>query len=213
MKKILITITYITVLFLSSCSTDTTGVVSSITYYADINIIGDTEIIINQGDPYTDPSADVILNEAPYPFETVGDNIDTDVPGVYYITYSAVNAEGFAASATRTVVVISTAPSIYNLAGAWARSTGSPGTCVQLSDRYYTYENAGGFGTGTDDQLNITFINVNDEEIYIPYQVGSASGITVVSYQPGNIEDNNNISWSLSASGVYGTFTRFFSRQ
>lgn len=200
-----------TLLFLSSCDTESTGDISSVTNYAVIEIIGSDEVIINQGDDWTDPSANVTLGGETYPFET-STVVDTNVPGVYYITYSAVNDLGFSATATRTVVVVSTSPSIYNLAGNWARSNGSPGTCIQQSDRYYTYDNAGG-ATGAN-QLTITFINVNDDEIYIPFQENaSPSGISVKSFLPGHIDDNNNFRWQLQASTFYGTFERTFSRQ
>ncbi|RKE90963.1 immunoglobulin-like domain-containing protein [Ichthyenterobacterium magnum] len=199
------------VLIFSSCDTESTDNVSDTTDYAVLEIIGDTELIIPQGDAWVDPGADVTLAGAPYPY-TTSLVVDTNVPGVYYITYEAVNDLGFTASATRTVVVMSTTPSIYTLAGSWARSNGSPGTCVQISDREYTYDNAGGV-TGAN-QLMITFFNVNDDEIYIPFQENaSASGLSVRSFLPGHIDDNDHFRWQLSASGFYGTFERTFSRQ
>lgn len=194
-----------------SCDVESTGDVSEVTYYAVIEIIGETEVIINQGDSWTDPGADVTLAGEPYPYDT-DTVVDTNVPGVYTINYSAVNDLGFEASASRTVVVIANAASIYNLEGSWARSNGSSGNCVRVSDRYYTYDNAGGV-TG-DNQLTVTFINVNDEQLYIPFQEdASPSGIDVRSFMPGIISDNDNFEWSLLASTFYGTFTRYFSRQ
>jgi len=211
MKKIIMSVVCIAVLFLGSCDDESTGGVSDTTDFAVLNIIDGSEIIIPQDDPWTDPGADVTLAGEPFPF-TTSTVVDTSVPGVYYITYEAVNDLGFTASATRTVVVVSTAPSIYNLAGNWARTNGSPGTCVQVSDREYTYDNAGGV-TGAN-QLTIRFINVNDDEIYIPFQENaSPSGLSVRSFTPGSITDNDHWSWSLAASGFYGTFTRNFVRQ
>ncbi|MEP1487030.1 MAG: immunoglobulin-like domain-containing protein [Algibacter sp.] len=211
MKKIILNLTGIVALLFISCDTESTANLSSITNYAVINIIGDTEVIINQGDNWTDPGADVVLAGAAFPYET-SLVVDTNTAGVYYIDYSAINDEGFAANARRTVVVVSTAASIYNLEGSWARSNGSPGICTQISDRYYTYDNAG--GVAGENQLTITFINVNDDEIYIPFKAdASPSGLSVSSFAPGEIQDNDNWSWSLNASGFYGTFTRTFSRQ
>ena len=212
MKNIIKSIGCVILLFLSSCTTESTGNVSDVTDYAVIDIIGETELIINQGDPWVDPEANVTLAEAPYDYE-VDTVVDTNVPGVYYITYSAVNDLGFTASTTRTVVVVSTSPETCDLSGAWERSNGSPGTMTKTSDRNYTYDNAGGV-TGAN-QLTVNLINVNDVQIYIPFQENaSPSGLSVRSFQPGIIEaDCNNFSWSLSASGFYGTFTRNFSRQ
>ncbi|GGK12020.1 hypothetical protein GCM10007962_02850 [Yeosuana aromativorans] len=211
MKNIFKIMICVALLILSSCDTESTADVSEVTNYAVIELNGSDEVIINQGDAWTDPSANVTLSGEPYPF-TTSTVVDTNVPGVYYITYEAVNDLGFAASATRTVVVVSTAPSIYNLEGSWARSNGSPGTCTKISDRYYTYDNAGGV-TGAN-QATVTFINVNDDEIYIPYQENtSPSGISIKSFLPGHIDDNDNFRWQLQASAFYGTFERTFSRQ
>lgn len=211
MKNIIKSIICIMVLFLSSCDTETTGDVSGVTNYAVIEMNGDSEVIIDQGSNWTDPSANVTLAGAPYPFET-STVVDPNVPGVYYITYSAVNDLGFSASATRTVVVVSTSAETCDLSGNWARSNGSPGTMTKVSDRHYTYDNAGGV-TGAN-QVTVDVINVDDEHLYIPYKENaSPSGLTVQSFQPGTIADCDNFSWTLSASGFYGTFERFFSRQ
>lgn len=211
MKNIYIYLLLISGLFFSACVDDTSGDVSDVTYYAVMDIIGDKEIIINQGDSWTDPGADVTLEGEPYPYDT-SLTVNTSTPGVYYIEYSAVNAEGFTATATRTVVVVATAPSIYDLSGNWARSNGSPGVCVKLSDREYTYDNAGGV-LGAN-QVTVRFINVNDVQLYIPFQENvSPSGLSVGSFAPGTITDANHFSWSLSASGFYGSFERTFSRQ
>lgn len=212
MKKILIymVLIFAPVIFTSCVSDDDTENVSSITNFAAITVLGDSEIIISQDDPFTDPGADVTIAGEPVPFET-STIVDSSVPGVYFITYSATNEDGFTATASRTVVVVSTEPSIFNLAGSWQRTNGSPVTITQISDREYIHDNAGGV-TG-DNQLTVRFINVNDEQIWIPFQTNaSPTGLSVRSFMPGNIEDNNNFSWTLSASGFYGTFERFFVR-
>ena len=107
------------------------------------------------------------------------------------------------------------APSIYNFEGNWTRLPTSgtrKGVCTQISDRYYTYDNAG--GVAGVNQLTVTFINVDDSVIYIPFvENASPSGLSVKSFQPGTITDGDNFSWSLSASGFYGTFTRNFTRE
>ncbi len=212
MKKIVLYISLLCIAaFFYACESDDTENVSEITNYASIVLIGDSEIIINQNDPFTDPGADVTIAGEPVPYET-STIVDSSVPGVYFINYSATNEDGFTATGSRTVVVVSTEPSMFNLAGNWARSNGSPGTLTQLSDREYMYDNAGGV-TG-ENQLTIKFINVNDKQIWIPFQENaSPSGLSVRSFQPGNIEDNDHFSWTLSASGFYGTFERFFIRQ
>jgi len=197
------------IILLVSCS-EVDPIGSDITFYADVQLIGERTMIITQGDTFSDPGATSVINGEQVDFTTTG-TVDANTPGVYRLNYETINEDGFPASADRAVVVLSSAPSIYDLSGNWARTNGSPGLCVKISDRAYTYDNAG--GVKGPNQLKITFYNVDDDLIYIPFTIGaSESGIRVESID-GRIVDNNNFNWSLSASGFYGTFTRRFVRQ
>ncbi len=199
----------ITIIFLVSCSTEA-PITSDITFFADVQIIGDRTIAITEGNTFTDPGAISLINGEEVSFTTAG-SVDTNTPGIYNLTYETINDEGFSATAKRTVVVLSSTPSIYDLSGSWARTNGSPATVEQVSDRFYTHDNAGGV-TG-DNQLRITFYNVDDDLLYIPFTQGaSESGISVESLD-GQVQDSNNFTWNLNASTFYGTFTRVFERQ
>ena len=210
MKKVVFYLSILTSLFFVACDGEETNGVSLVTNYATVEIIGDRTTVINVGDTYTDPGATSEISGNPANYTTTG-SVDTSNPGVYTLTYETINADGFPASARRVVVVLSTEPSIYDLSGNWARTNGSPATVVQISDREYTHDNAGGV-TG-DEQLMITFYNVDDNLLYIPFQDNaSASGISVESLD-GSIENNDNFSWNLNASAFYGTFARVFERQ
>lgn len=209
MKNIFKGILCIAVLFVSSCDTETTGDVNGITNFAILKVIGEPLIVLTQGDTYTDAGAEVTLAGEPFPYATQG-TANTNVPGVYKIVYLATNDLGYSASATRTVVVLSSAPSIYNLEGSWTRNNGSPAEVVRISDREYTHNNAG--GVVGDNALMVTFYNVDDDLLYIPRQENaSISGITVESVD-GYIIDNDHFNWVLNASGFYGSLLRVFSR-
>ena len=92
---------------LTSCSKDTEGM-TSITYYPVIEIEGDIYDSATAGVAYTDPGYSATLDGEDY---TSNVKVTTSLdyadpkPGYYTITYSAVNAEGFSASATRYVLV------------------------------------------------------------------------------------------------------------
>lgn len=91
----------------ASCSKDTEGV-TRITYYPVIELEGPTYDSAVAGVAFTDPG---------YSASMEGEDITSDVvvstnmsfsdpkPGYYTITYSASNADGFSASATRYVLV------------------------------------------------------------------------------------------------------------
>ncbi len=109
----------ILILFVSglvSCSADETGGVSSVTNYPIITLNGDALQIVAQGSTYTDPGAIATEGDAEIPVETSNSSgtyfgiagVDTSVADIYFITYSAENADGFKGNSLREVWVIPT---------------------------------------------------------------------------------------------------------
>lgn len=107
MKKVLKTMTLaLTVVVLASCNKVTTEGVTRITYYPSVSILGDATILWPQGTAFVDPGCYA---------EKQGEDITSQVqitglpdvskPGIYTITYSATNEDGFSATAKRTVFV------------------------------------------------------------------------------------------------------------
>jgi len=210
MKKIFIYLSILSSVIFVACDGEETNGVSLVTNYATVEIIGDRTTVINVGDSYTDPGANSAISGNTAEYTTTG-SVDTSSQGVYTLTYETINADGFPASARRVVVVLSNTPSVYDLSGSWARTNGSPAIVTQVADREYTHNNAG--GVEGDNQLMVTFYNVDDNLLYIPFQENaSASGLSVESLD-GAIDDNDNFNWNLNASAFYGTFTRVFERQ
>ncbi|MFG6685608.1 DUF5011 domain-containing protein [Mariniflexile sp. HNIBRBA6329] len=204
-------ISLILLVFLIISCDEANPIPSEITYYADVQLIGDRTIAITQGQPFTDPGAISLIDGESVPYTTTG-SVDTSTPGVYKLTYETINDDGFPASATRAVVVLSSAPSIYNLEGNWRRSATGNAVIVRISDREYTHSNAG--GVDGVNALFVPFYNIDDVNLYIPFTPNaSESGISVESVLgSGKIINANEINWVLSASGFYGSLLRIFRR-
>lgn len=108
-KTIIFALTALAATSLVSCDKDTEGL-TQITYYANIELKGPAFDQATAGQPYTDPGFTATMQ---------GQNIDSEVkvssamdfanpkPGYYTVTYSAVNPDGFIASASRRVLVSS----------------------------------------------------------------------------------------------------------
>ncbi|MBP0903424.1 immunoglobulin-like domain-containing protein [Mariniflexile gromovii] len=195
---------------MTSC-TEENPIKSDITYYADVQLVGDSTMAIIQGETFSDPGAISLIDGESVPYTTTG-SVNTSTPGVYFLTYETINDDGFPASAKRTVVVLSNTPSIYNFEGNWRRSATGNATIVRISDREYTHSNAG--GVDGDNALFVTFYNIDDVNLYIPRQENaSVTGITVESVLgSGKIINANEINWVLNASGFYGSLLRIFKR-
>lgn len=211
MKKIFISLFIIVSAVLVSCEKDDSAGVSKVTNYPEVTINGDALVVIDAGTTYTDEGAAAFAGATELEVATEG-SVDSNTPGVYKITYSATNEDGFPASVTRTIIVMSTAPSAYNLEGTFFRS-GNANNVVRLSDRVYTADNAGGLAHSAANDPNflfVTFYVYDDLHVYIPPQL-TPSGIFVESTS-GDLVSNNNFKWVLAASSFYGTAVRNFIR-
>src|SRR6202008_1154979 len=70
---------------------------SSIIYFPSVKITGSQIISIVEGGTYTDPGATATLAGASVPY-TVSPTVDVNTPGVYTLTYSAQNPQGYSAT-------------------------------------------------------------------------------------------------------------------
>lgn len=108
MKKSIISL--VALLFLAvgftSCEKESEGL-TRVTFYANIELEGDDYMVVAKGSTFTDPGFSATMNgeDVTNDVKVEGD-VDTSVSGVYSIEYSIVNADGFPAVATRTVVVL-----------------------------------------------------------------------------------------------------------
>lgn len=108
MKKSIISL--VALLFLAlgftSCEKKSEGL-TRVTFYANIELEGDDYMVVAKGSTFTDPGFSATMNgqDVTNDVKVEGD-VDTSVSGVYSIEYSILNADGFPATATRTVVVL-----------------------------------------------------------------------------------------------------------
>lgn len=124
-KKIHIPILIALVFSIFSCTEDEIGT-SLITNYPVFELNGEDVIFINKGDEYSDPGVVVTENgvEIEYSTSISSDfrnfsELDTNKPDIYRITYSAVNKDGFAGTASRTVIVTEQGNLIDNISGLY----------------------------------------------------------------------------------------------
>lgn len=210
MKKLFILL-FIAGNLLQSCSKDETKNVSKVTIYPVIKLNGSNPVVITQGGTYTEQGAIALAGTQTLPLTTEG-SVNTSNPGIYEISYSTLNDDGFEASNTRTVIVLSSAPSSINLEGVFARN-GNINNVTKLSDRKYICDNATGYTTGNENNITLEFYNIDDSKIYAPFQENTSStGISAKS-SLGNIISVNKFNWIIYASGFFGQSVRTFTRQ
>ncbi len=138
MKKIFNYIAVLSMLSLgvfTSCDKDSTGGETWITYYANIEINGGETVYLELGEEYTDEGATVTENGEEIDYETSSD-VDVNTVGVYTVSYSATNTDGYSSSSSRTVIVYDP-NSLTGLEGTYSgdvtRTAYSSGSTVSYS--------------------------------------------------------------------------------
>jgi hypothetical protein len=98
---------------------------SFVTHYVVLELNGDEFIEHNIGTPFTDPG--VVATEGTEDVSdkvTVSGKVDVNTPGIYTLTYSAVNKDGFSSSITRRVGVFD--PTVTtDISGIYSVGSGS----------------------------------------------------------------------------------------
>jgi len=79
--------------------------ISRVTHFATFQMTGDKYVAIQQGTPYTEPGIKAFEGSTEIPVTTSG-TVNSDQPGLYVLTYSAMNKDSFTATTTRDVIVL-----------------------------------------------------------------------------------------------------------
>ncbi|WP_111708155.1 immunoglobulin-like domain-containing protein [Lutibacter citreus] len=107
MNKLIYKIIPVLLVLFMSCEQDNeTEGVSRVTFYNDIEFIGDENMIVDQGGSFVDPGAIAFEGETDVTDQiTVSGTVDTNTIGYYQVEYNIVNVDGFGKSIVRNVFV------------------------------------------------------------------------------------------------------------
>ena len=105
--KLLITMAFVGIaMIFNSCTDDSTEGLTRITYYPELTLEGDKTLYLDKGASFTDPGYTAILNGEDVSDQVeISTNLNTNKSGIYTISYSIVNADGFSSSASRKIIV------------------------------------------------------------------------------------------------------------
>ena len=112
-------------LVFTGCEDITSEDTSKITYFVTFDMAGDQVMTIPVGQSYVEPG--VVAFEGDNDISTsmkIAGTVNPNAVGLYPITYSATNVDGFSSSVTRTVIVYN--PEVTaNLAGNYVTAPGT----------------------------------------------------------------------------------------
>jgi hypothetical protein len=179
---------------------------SKITYFPEVTTKGSRLTIINQGSTYTDQGATATVKGAPGTYTTSG-TVNTAVPGIYSITYSAKNEDGFFASDFRTVVVIGNdVPASRDFSGTYDRvGAAQTSTWTKIGTGVYKVKNPGGAVLADE----VTAVNYTGNIIAVPLQLTSVGEFSAKNGTYNLTAVPPQYTWSIVNAG-YGTQARTF---
>ena len=217
MKKFIPLFVSLVATFIVACNkndihnTDDKVGISRVTHFPVLTLKGDRYMAIPKGTSFTDPGITAKEGSSDIPYTTNG-TVNTNTTGVYLLTYTAVNKDGFPASIARTVAVYSTDATgdANDLSGTYVRSSnGVSSTWTKIAPGVYTVFNPGG-ASGTN--VTVVVFNPTGNTIHMPSQIiGDGTIMTSAQevYSPG---PPPTYTWQILNPG-YGTGLRTFVKQ
>ncbi len=98
---------------LSSCDDETTAGFTEITYYPTLELLGEPSVIAPLGQNYVDAGVKAeLLGEDVTDQVVINSSVDTNVGGVYSVSYEIINVDGYSRKTSRTVYVADPTPSV-----------------------------------------------------------------------------------------------------
>ncbi len=204
------------VAFVAACSKDSEDV-SRETAYPVLKIKGDQFMTIAKGSTFTDPGIDATIGGSPVQYQTEG-TVNATTPGVYKLTYSAVNSDGYSSVVKRWVGVYESNIIGKDYSGVWKRSSNSVltnWTKDANNQGLYVTDNVGGVDLATSPAFgfDIRIFNIKDSTLVIPLQPATIGGeLTCTSINLKPSVGNGQASWVVIHIN-YGPSTRTFNRQ
>lgn len=199
---------------LSSCEKDSLGV-STVTTYPTVEVVGDEALTILVGGAYTDQGC--IAMEGPEDITsrvvTTG-SVDPSTPGVYTITYTVANKDGFTAFNRRYIGVIDATAAAMDISGSYRRNAGAKGFATVTKLTYpglYINNNPGGIDLSTGAApINIYMFHWTATKVGAPTQSSTVGDFACTS---GVYDDVAKLYKWVCINAGYGTALRTFNKQ
>jgi hypothetical protein len=218
MKKLISILMVSFVVVFSSCdkdeinNTDTKVGRSDVTFYPTVALKGSTYMAIPLNGTFTDPGAEAKEAGATIQYTTTG-TVDKTKVGVYRLTYTATNKDGFPASTYRWVAVYSTdaTATANDFSGTYLRAaTGVNSFWTKLAPGVYRVDNPGGAASGAS--LTVIVFNPTGLTVNAPSQIASDGNVSSTQNEVYTLTPTPQYTWRFNNPG-YGTGSRTFVKQ
>ena len=197
-------------------NTDENVGISRVIFFPIVELNGSSLMVIDKGTTFTDPGVNATVNGEPVT-PTITVSVNTSANGIYYLKYSAVNADGFSASADRIIIVKNATAVAPDYSGNWQRNAGAFGVSrwIQLTPTTYAVSDPGG-ANYTNFWVIVTVSGTTPviPAQNVPQQLGGAP-TSINSISSGaftGTTTGSRYNWAINTSG-FGTGNRTFVKQ
>lgn len=218
MNKTITILFFVVTTLLLSCkkdeihNTDTHVGISDVTVYPVVTLKGNQYMAVPVNGTFTDPGVEAKEGPQTISYTTAG-SVNISTPGVYALTYTAVNKDGFPASVTRFVAVYSTndVAAANDFSGTYLRpATGVNSYWTRLAPGVYKVDNPGGAASGGG--LSLIVFNSTGLQVHAPAQRTNDGNISSTANETYTLSPSAGYSWVFNNPG-YGTSLRTFVKQ
>ena len=200
-SKILVSFFSLAAVVLASCTKEPSfdypeGTVGSsrVTNFAKFDVSGTPVMSIVMGSTFTDPGVKAKEGETEIPVTVTG-SVNPNTVGLYTLTYSATNKDGFTATSERIVVVLPAAEQDgIDLSGEYLPIGGAPSNATITKVAKGVYYTTNCWGGGSLAVIPAYFICVDGSTVIIPEQ-DPGSG-RIVTQSPGTYS-GGMITWTV----------------
>ena len=179
---------------------------SDITNYAVFQMEGKQYSLHQLGEDYVDPGVIATEDGNEIEVEVTGE-VDSNTPGLYILTYSATNTDGYSASTVRYVGVGDKETATNrDLTGEYLSGNGGENEVSKFADGYYTNSDAlppNEIGIYMMESIGLSAVS-NPNELLIPYKEEFLSGHAIACILEGSRPLMIEVQ-ALVSSAVYGT--------
>jgi hypothetical protein len=173
---------------------------STPTYWPNIELNGDNPTVLLPDEEYVELGAIVTENGTPIEYTTDGEV--GDLPGVYTVTYSAMNKDGIEVSVDRTIAILpGSVTNDVDLAGKYETTpfaAGDPNyryaTVTKLAPGTYYTTNC--WGSGSRAVIPAYFFCLDGTNLIVPEQTTNQRILSVG--DDNTIDENGVIVWTIS---------------
>lgn len=180
--------------------------------YPGITLKGDEGVTIHVGDAYTDAGATLTDDITGAVSDITGDasGVDVNTEGLYFVTFTAANANGYETTIVRPVAVTDV-PDAFDVSGEYLNAArGGTANLTKISRGLFKSDNVNGGGTALG---SIYMMVKSDLSLDVPMQYSMDGGFT------GDYLDeelvlspDTSYAYAIDAPG-FGTSLRLFEKQ